>query len=374
MPTPAARFVLVIGVLTATLIFGGAGVGIAGAEPDDPGNPANPTDTEPTTAPETAPTVIPAPVPRTLAEQIRDMLHRPLSIFGNGRVPGQPTTVDLDPTNDAKPSSRKSGSYPGSGVRRKPVDPEPTEPVGPKTPDWSSGSAVEVRLPFTPAFSVPLPTVPKTQPLRLSIDLTDPSAARSTVAQTLSTVNSLLADAYAPYNPFPPPKPEPSFRITQEEPVIDADGVNVGGDPFAVAGHNDLPVLQAPMVVPGMAPPVVAPPRGFPEPFRGAGANPEVTGGGSAGAQSPGVRGSGTPTGPVQAEALPGGATPQAGPVVPRQGYTQYLRSAQLGELAAVALPGVVGLLALTASGSVLGYRQAKSARYLRADAVRFVN
>jgi hypothetical protein len=36
-------------------------------------------------------------------------------------------------------------------------------------------------------------------------------------------------------------------------------------------------------------------------------------------------------------------------------------------------LPGIAGLLALITSGGVLGYRQANSGRYLRADAARFL-
>jgi hypothetical protein len=203
----------------------------------------------------------------------------------------------------------------------------------------------------------------------LSIDLTDPYTTYATIEQTLNTVNSLIADAYAPYNPFPPPKPAPSFRITEEEPVLDADGVD-NHSYAAGPGGGNLPVLQAPMV----PPPSGGAPRGFPEPFRGGGARPEVIGGGSAGAQTPGIRGSLTPNGSVQVnEAIPGGTSAPMGRPAVRQGYPQYLRTAGVGELTAVALPGVLGLLAATASGSVVGYRQANSGRHLREDAVRFL-
>lgn len=374
MPTPGARFALIIGALAATLILGGAGTGIAMADPDDPGNN---TDTETSTdagnVPETEPTVIPAPVPRSLPEQLRDMLHRPLSIFGNGRVPGASATTEVPKPPETKPSSKKSDPPPDGVVPRKPVvpKPEPTapEPVAPKTPVWTPSAAADIKLPFTPAFTVPLPTLPGTEGLRLSIDLTDPYTTYSTVQQTLNTVNSLIADAYAPYNPFPPPKPEPSFRITAEEPVIDADGLDAHSVAAGPDGGN-LPVLQAPMV----PPPRVGSPRGFPEPIRGGGARPEVIGGGSAGVQTPGIRGSVTPNSPVQAgEVIPGGAFPPVGRPAPRQGYPQYLRTAGVGELTAVALPGVLGLVALTASGSVVGYRQANSGRHLREDSMRFL-
>jgi hypothetical protein len=38
-----------------------------------------------------------------------------------------------------------------------------------------------------------------------------------------------------------------------------------------------------------------------------------------------------------------------------------------------VALPGLAGLIAITFSGGVIGYRQADSGRYLRSDAARFL-
>jgi hypothetical protein len=56
-----------------------------------------------------------------------------------------------------------------------------------------------------------------------------------------------------------------------------------------------------------------------------------------------------------------------------REGYPRYLRSARINQVATVALPGLAGLIAITASGGVIGYRQANSGRYLRSDAARFL-
>jgi hypothetical protein len=56
-----------------------------------------------------------------------------------------------------------------------------------------------------------------------------------------------------------------------------------------------------------------------------------------------------------------------------RAGYPEYLRTAQLGELLAVALPGVAGVMVATAAGGVVGYRQAAYAMKLSASATRFV-
>lgn len=73
----------------------------------------------------------------------------------------------------------------------------------------------------------------------------DPYSALTSVGRTLNTVNSLLSDAYAPYDPFrpaPPPEPEPTFRILQKEPdVVDADGT--GAATSSSGGSSGLAVL-----------------------------------------------------------------------------------------------------------------------------------
>ena len=46
-------------------------------------------------------------------------------------------------------------------------------------------------------------------------------------------------------------------------------------------------------------------------------------------------------------------------------GYADYLRAADVTDLLAVALPGVAGILAFTAAGGVVGYRQARAAQTL---------
>ncbi len=52
-----------------------------------------------------------------------------------------------------------------------------------------------------------------------------------------------------------------------------------------------------------------------------------------------------------------------------RLGDPRLLRNPTAGELAAVALPGVAGLLCLTFGGGVIGYRQASSVRFVRSTA-----
>jgi hypothetical protein len=57
-----------------------------------------------------------------------------------------------------------------------------------------------------------------------------------------------------------------------------------------------------------------------------------------------------------------------------RIGYTEYLRSAGISQVAALAVPGIVGMLVFTAAGGLIGYRQAKAGHAVRTGvAARFV-
>ncbi len=58
-----------------------------------------------------------------------------------------------------------------------------------------------------------------------------------------------------------------------------------------------------------------------------------------------------------------------------RIGYTEYLRSAGLSQVAALAVPGLGGMLVLTGAGGLVGYRQAKAGRAVHTTGTaRFVN
>jgi hypothetical protein len=58
-----------------------------------------------------------------------------------------------------------------------------------------------------------------------------------------------------------------------------------------------------------------------------------------------------------------------------RVGYTDYLRSAGLSQVAALAVPGVAGMLLLTGVGGLVGYRQAKAGHAVHTNGTaRFVN
>ncbi len=58
-----------------------------------------------------------------------------------------------------------------------------------------------------------------------------------------------------------------------------------------------------------------------------------------------------------------------------RVGYSEYLRTAGVTEMATLALPGVGGILLLTAGGGFIGYRQAKAGHAVRTEGIaRFLH
>jgi hypothetical protein len=149
---------------------------------------------------------------------------------------------------------------------------------------------------------------------------------------------------------LPPVPTEPSSRtiVIRAEPSLAAPGVPAAPPPVALP-----PVTTPPVVVP---PVVMAPaPGGVPPPS----AQPPLVS-----AQPRVVRQ------PQTADALGSHALPASF----RIGYADSLRVATLGGLAAVALPGLGGILAFTAAGTVAGYRQAKAAQVLPpANIARFM-
>ena len=135
--------------------------------------------------------------------------------------------------------------------------------------------------------------------------------------------------------------------------IVDADGgavISVGSNPSPL---HIPPLIGGPTAFGGAA--VEAPvrgPAGTPASSTGTGPRDIARSGeGSGRERLPGAAGSGTSEVPASF----------------RVGYPQYLREAKVGEVAVFALPGVLGILALTALGGVVGYRQAKAGRVVRA-------
>jgi hypothetical protein len=125
-------------------------------------------------------------------------------------------------------------------------------------------------------------------------------------------------------------------------------------------------------------PVIVAPPLALPIPRLA----PGVGAGGGGGGQGSGP-GSGPNAGPKSVAPPRAGREPApvagsgnvAVPASYRVGYVEYLRTAGMTQIAAVAVPGVAGIMLLTGAGGLLGYRQAKAGHTVRSGGTaRFVN
>ncbi|MEO3759905.1 hypothetical protein ABGB19_16650 [Mycobacterium sp. B14F4] len=235
----------------------------------------------------------------------------------------------------------------------------------------------------------PIPTVTETpEPTETEAPLTETPAPQLGECEKKSD-DDCAPGGWWPWWPWPTPRPRPP---------VDAPGTGGGG---GVAGQPPagLPDLRPPemQIPPGLRPPIdpVEPPEplnavpgaGVPAPgLTGPITLPVIAappaglaGGSAAGATAP------LPRAPrvVEAEPPAGRQPPQAGALSNasgqatsyRAGYTDYLRSAGLSQLVALAAPGLTGILVLTGAGGLLGYRQAKAGHAVRAGAVaRFVN
>lgn len=174
---------------------------------------------------------------------------------------------------------------------------------------------------------------------------------------------------------LPTPAPGPTFRTQEEAPPV-ADSGGGGVDPVSAGVTAEPPVLQAPLVIAPLPIPIPAAPPPV-APLGTAGSAP-VADAAAAGVRAPVIRGSLQPTTSLQPTAEPNNRATvsmmSTSGQAARLGYPRYLREPTTGELALLALPGVAGLLVLTASGGVIGYRQANSARLFRAQsAARFL-
>jgi hypothetical protein len=183
-----------------------------------------------------------------------------------------------------------------------------------------------------------------------------------------------FANGLAPRPPGPQPGPQIRTQIVEEEPVVSTSSGGSNGYPLPEPGNLPVPrVLQAPVVVappiPVVAPPVVMPaPRALPPPVAlPPGTSlpwvpPRALAEPPAGAPQPKI---GNAVPPAR-EPVPGVGTSMNPQASFRVGYADYLRTAGVPQLVAMALPGVAGILLLTASGGFIGYRQAKAGSTLR--------
>lgn len=287
-------------------------------------------------------------------------------------------------TPDEPEEQQQPEEPPETGPAEDPVEPEIVRHSDPEPEQIDSGDS-EVREESTPEPPRPPATVPKFQNsitipwLRLPAAGEIPAGSwptastfYTTVAIPVPTLEEFLRALRVV--PAPAPAPGPAFRIQEAAPpVADATtGTTTAGGGGGGGAMAEPVVFRAPLVsVPRATTVAGRPTKTPPGTPAGAAVPAGVVQPGVAGVRTPVIRGSVAPTPGVTAP-LP--ATP-AGGQSPRVGaYPRGMTSPALVEIAAVALPGVAGLLFLTFSGGMIGYRQANSARFVRtAGAERFL-
>lgn len=287
------------------------------------------------------------------------------------------TSKSDEKNSDPGATSSSNPDHPTSAVGngREDVDVRTTE-EGKKNDSVGAGTRK-----FKSSISIPIPRIPKWDELPAS-GLPDPGLFFTTIVIPVPTFGGACAE-FNP-QPQPTPAPRPALRTLQQAPpAVDSGGGGVGGggaggvggggaDPLSAGFTAEPPVLRAPMVIAPLPIPLprALPPVAPPGATAGAGPAPVITADvAAAGARAPVIRGSLPPS----AEPAATSGTPTLGQATPLD-YVRSLREPTPGELALVALPGAVGLLVFTFSGGVIGYRQANSVRFLRAQtAARFL-
>lgn len=343
MSEPALRSFAVAGVLAATLAFSGLGAPPAFA--DEPGETGGSSQESGDTGGESEQPGGNEAVPNESDEPAEP----PAS--GPAEEPHQP---EVDPPREADPGDAGGGGDSGGRDEQVPESPEPAPAYTP--PYRNSITLPFIRLPA--AGEIPFGSWPTV------------STFYTTKQIPVPTLGEFLRSLQ--YVPTPAPAPGPQFRTQDEAPVADATTGTTGGRGGGGGGVMSEPtVFRAPLVtVPRAVTIAGKPPRATPGAPAGAPVPPGVTAPGVAGVRTPAIRGSVPPTPGVSTPpaSTPLGGTPTTG------AYPRGVMNPAMAEIAAVALPGVAGLLFLTFSGGLIGYRQANSVRYVRtAGAERFL-
>lgn len=256
--------------------------------------------------------------------------------------------------NDAKASEPAQGPHPRWGNGRQGQYPGEKEPprTGTSPTEESPTKEPPTTKPTTPCPEPTKPTEPPGNP--------QPNLPQSTGGGGGGAIEQL--PRYTP----------PSIPDMQLPDELQPGQPGVAGGPAVLdAGAGIAAAAPVGAAAPIALPVIVVPPIGL---------------GGIGGGAGPGGASAGAP--PAVPRAVT--AQPPAGRIPPpanvgsnvagpnssyRIGYTEYLRTAGLPQVAALAVPGLVGIMVLTGAGGLLGYRQAKaghavhvsgSARFMR--------
>lgn len=220
----------------------------------------------------------------------------------------------------------------------------------------------ETTKPPTTKPSEPCPTTKPTEP-------TEPSEPPGQPGPTFPESGGGGGGGSEQLPRYKPPQ-VPDMQLPNE---LQPSPPGLPGAPGVLEAGAGVVAAAAPVgpAVPIALPVIVAPPLGI-----GVAGGAGGPGAGPRGGPSPDVKSIFTqpPAGrtPPPANVGSNAAAPNASY---RIGYTEYLRTAGLPQVAALAVPGLVGILVLTGAGGFVGYRQAKaghavhvggSARFMR--------
>ena len=319
---------LAAGAIAAALLLTGAGGAVAVAD-----TPADSTASENSNS--TAPDSSAAPAEHSVkAEHPVD--NNTFSSSENARSPGDQADNESN-GGDAKDSAREE---PGDEQIDEKTPDEKKPDHDPGTSDDPGGKTIN-RVPLLPEAPPPVDLAPLPE---------------APLAPALET---------------PPPADIPP--IIPATPV-DPDTVDaVAGEAGHRPGGNEPPVLTVPfLVAPAPLPPVH---------ILGASIAPRWTSGGRAVDATPRRAGEPSPRllrasdgRPLHEPSLTNSGLTTRGQTPYRTGYGEY-SSRPLAQMAAGALPGLAGLVIMTASGICLGYRQANTAQQLQTAGIgRFLS
>jgi hypothetical protein len=269
-------------------------------------------------------------------DSIGDMVRH---AFGFGDGNDQKTSEPAGQGPQTRWGNGRQGQYPGGK--------DPSETGTSPTQDWPTKESTT-----KPCPEPPKPTEPPGDPR--------PIPPQSTGGGGGGAIQQL------PH--FKPPA-VPGMQLPDE---LKPNQPGVAGAPAVLDAGAGIaaaaPVGAAPIALPV----IVVPPLALPGVAGGAGSG----GGASAGVPPAAPR---AVTAQPPAERVPPPASVGSNVAAPnssyRIGYTEYLRTAGLPQVAALAVPGLVGIMVLTGAGGLLGFRQAKaghavhvsgSARFIR--------
>ncbi len=240
------------------------------------------------------------------------------------------------------------------------------------------------------------PTTPPTQTSNMTTPATVATSGTSTSTQTSTSSEATSSDSTTTSESTT----TPTTTSKTESSTTPTTTTSLGLPPPGGGGSDGGGAIEVPSGIPELPPAMLLPPASEPSVID------SVAGIGAAAAQLPiapitlpvivapatGLGGGGgspgAPTLPVTPRGVsaepPAGREPLPANVgsnvaVPatsyRIGYTEYLRNAGLSQVAALAVPGLTGMLVLTGVGGLVGYRQAKAGHTVHTSGTaRFVN